>query len=155
MVTARVDHVTAIVGDAERAAEAIARLLGLGPARPFALPGMSIRTLRIGDVELHLTSPTGDGPGRAFHERMGGAAHHHVARSVDDLDGTLRRFRDAGFATLGDPVATAPGLREVFVDPSATGGVLLQVVERSVGAHVPELDGDAVARLAEQGEADR
>jgi catechol 2,3-dioxygenase-like lactoylglutathione lyase family enzyme len=130
MVTARIDHVTAIVPDADRAAGAIAKLLGLGPARPFALPGMEIRTLRVGGVELHLNAPTGDGPVRAFHERMGGAAYHHVALTVDHLDAALAVFRAKGFATLGDPIATAPGLREVFLDPATTGGLLLQIVER-------------------------
>jgi catechol 2,3-dioxygenase-like lactoylglutathione lyase family enzyme len=150
MVTARIDHVTAIVGDAERAASAIAKLLGLGPARSLALPGMDIRTLRVGGVELHLNAPTDDGPVRAFHERMGGAAYHHVALAVDDLDGALEVFRADGFATLGQPVVTAPGLREVFLDPAGTGGLLLQVVERREAGDV-ELDGSAVQRLAAQG----
>jgi methylmalonyl-CoA/ethylmalonyl-CoA epimerase len=155
MVRARIDHVTAIVPDAERAANAIARLLALAPARPFALPGMNIRTLRVGDVELHLNAPTGDGPVRAFHERMGGAAYHHVAVAVDDLDGALVEFEAAGFATLGPPITTAPGLREVFIDPTSTGGVLLQIVERRGDVEEAPLDAGAVSALAAQGAATR
>ena len=41
----KLDHVTAIVGDADAAAEALSRLLGASPVATVSLPGMAIRLL--------------------------------------------------------------------------------------------------------------
>lgn len=129
-MNATVDHVTVIVPDVEKTRAALSALLGIEPTHAVVLPGMAIRTFRIGDVELHVNAPTGPGPVRDFLERSGGPAYHHVALRVDDLDVALARAQDAGFRALGAPIETAPGLREVFLDPRNTGGVMIQLVER-------------------------
>ncbi len=143
----RVDHVTAIVADGSSAAAALARLLGEGPASAIELPGMAISTFAIAGVELHVNTPTGDGPVRD-HLRSRGEGYHHVALSTDDLDAEIARVEALGFRLLGAPVETAPGLREVFVDPKTAGGLLIQLVERraEVGAH--SLHGGAIDALA-------
>ena len=47
----QVDHLTAVVSDADIATEALARLLGVAPVATVELPGMAIRSFRIGDTE--------------------------------------------------------------------------------------------------------
>ena len=146
------DHLTAIVADADAAADALRRLLGAEPAAQARLPGMSIRSFRVGDAELHVNAPDGPGP-VDDHLRRHGASFHHIALRVEDLDAARRDLTARGFAFLGDPVATAPGLREVFLDPATTGGMLIQLVERLSSTEEPyDVDGGAVARLAAQGE---
>lgn len=150
MVTgARVDHVTVVVPDLGATASALTRLLGVEPTHAITLPGMEIRTFRVGDVELHVSAPTGPGPVQAFHDAVGGAGYHHLALRVADLDAVLADARDDGFAILGAPVETAPGLREVFLDPRTTGGALIQLVERTAATNAV-IDGVAVAALASQ-----
>jgi catechol 2,3-dioxygenase-like lactoylglutathione lyase family enzyme len=144
----KIDHVTAVVADAEIAAEALERLLGQGPVARVSLPGMCIRSFRIGDAEIHLNAPTGPGPIDEHHRRHG-PGYHHLALRVEDLDALLAELAGRGFVALGTPVATAPGLREIFLDPQTTGGVLVQLVERRVveqGSYT--VDAEAVARLA-------
>jgi catechol 2,3-dioxygenase-like lactoylglutathione lyase family enzyme len=146
----KVDHVTAVVADADVAAGALARLLGAGPVATVDLPGMTIRSFRIGDTEIHLNAPTGPGP-VDDHHRKHGAGYHHLALRVDDLDATLAELSGRGFTALGAPVETAPGLREVFLDPPGTGGLLIQLVERREALRDGyAIDGTAVHRLAGQ-----
>lgn len=149
MTGARVDHVTVVVPDLGATASALTRLLGVEPTHAVTLPGMEIRTFRVGDVELHVSAPSGPGPVQDFHDAVGGAGYHHLALRVADLDAVLADARDDGFAILGAPVQTAPGLREVFLDPRTTGGALIQLVERTAAASAA-LDGAAVAALAAQ-----
>jgi methylmalonyl-CoA/ethylmalonyl-CoA epimerase len=143
----KVDHVTAIVADGTGAAAALARLLGVGPANFLELPGMAISTFAIDGVELHVNAPTGDGPVRE-HLRARGEGYHHVALSTDDLDAEIARIEALGFRLLGAPVETAPGLREVFVDPKTAGGLLIQLVERRDSMGARAFDGDAIDALA-------
>ena len=146
----KIDHITAVVSDAEAAASAIGRLLGKEPVAAVTLPGMSIRSFRIGDAELHLNAPTGPGL-IEDHHRQHGPGYHHLALSVDDLDATLAELPAKGFTALGAPVETAPGLREVFLDPKTTGGIVIQLVERRSVAHEPyALDGASIGQLADQ-----
>lgn len=146
MIRATVDHVTVVVPDLHAARDAFVRLLGAEPTHAVTLPGMDIRTFRVGDVELHVNAPTGPGPVKDFHDAVGGAGYHHLALRVDDLDEALASARRDGFSTLGVPVETAPGLREVFLDPRTTGGILVQLVERT-GPDADRIDGDKVAEL--------
>jgi catechol 2,3-dioxygenase-like lactoylglutathione lyase family enzyme len=148
----KLDHITAVVADADAAADALGRLLGASPVAALSLPGMSIRSFRVGDAEVHVNAPAGPGPVDDHHRRHG-AGYHHLALRVDDLDTTLAELPSRGFAVLGAPVETAPGLREVFLDPATTGGMLIQLVERRIAT--PDgyvLDGAAVSRLADQGD---
>jgi catechol 2,3-dioxygenase-like lactoylglutathione lyase family enzyme len=144
------DHVTAVVSDADLAAASLERLLGAKPVATLNLPGMAIRSFRLGEGEIHLNAPTGPGPVDDHHRRHG-PGYHHVALRVSDLEATLADLATRGFSPLGAPVETAPGLREVFIDPAGTGGLMIQIVERRETASEPyELDADAVASLAAQ-----
>jgi methylmalonyl-CoA/ethylmalonyl-CoA epimerase len=144
------DHVTAIVGDADAAAGALRRLFRAEPVATLSLPGMAIRSFRLGEGEIHVNAPTGPGPVDS-HYRAHGAGYHHLALRVDDLDEALVELADRGFTPLGAPIETAPGLREVFLDPATAGGLLIQLVERrSVQSETYELDGSAVTRLSDQ-----
>jgi methylmalonyl-CoA/ethylmalonyl-CoA epimerase len=144
-----IDHVTAIVSDADAAAAALKRLFGASPVATEELAGMRIRSFRVGDFELHVNEPTGPGPVADYH-RKNGPGYHHVALRVADLDEALKELSTRGFAAAGTPVQTTPGLREVFLDPSTTGNLLIQLVERADLSSSYELDPDAVSRLAAQ-----
>lgn len=150
MTTMKLDHITAVVTDADAAAEALGKLLGEEPVAKVTLPGMSIRSFRVGDAEIHLNAPTGPGIVQDHHDKLG-PGYHHLALRVDDLDTFLRDLPERGFKALGTPVETAPGLREVFLDPKTTGGILVQLVERKVETHgTYTVDGAAVGKLADQ-----
>jgi catechol 2,3-dioxygenase-like lactoylglutathione lyase family enzyme len=145
----RFDHITAVVGDVDAAAEAMKRLLGVPPAASLSLPGMAIRSFALVDGEIHLTAPTGSGP-VDDHYRAHGASFHHIALRVADLDASLSELSSRGFRPLGDPIETAPGLREVFLDPATAGGLLIQLVERRHPTDPHDLDPVSIRSLALQ-----
>lgn len=132
MVKLRLDHVTAVVADVGSAARTLERLFGEAPIAEVTLPGLSVRTFALGETEIHLTAPNGVGP-VGDHLRAHGPGLHHFAVRLDDLDAGIEELASRGFATLGAPIETAPGLREVFLDPRTTGGLMIQLVERRGG----------------------
>jgi len=58
-----------------------------------------------------------------------GEGLHHVALRVPDLNAAVERLRTAGARLLNEPQTGAGGHRYVFVHPSSTGGVLLELIE--------------------------
>lgn len=143
------DHVTAIVDDLERVSAMLEALLGITPVGEAEVAGMRIRTFRIGGVEVHVNQPIEHGAPRA-HLEAHGPSFHHVAFRCRDLDETLATLTERGLTTAGEPVETAPGLTEVFLSPSATGGLPIQLVQRRTREPSElALGSDAVRALAE------
>jgi LAO/AO transport system kinase len=59
-----------------------------------------------------------------------GEGLHHVAVKVPDLAATVERLKAQGARLLNEPRAGAGGHLYVFVHPSSTGGVLLELIQR-------------------------
>ena len=59
-----------------------------------------------------------------------GEGLHHIALSVPDLPALIARLTAAGTRILGVPQRGAGGHLYVFVHPSSTGGVLLELVQK-------------------------
>jgi LAO/AO transport system kinase len=58
-----------------------------------------------------------------------GEGLHHVAVKVPDLSATVARLKTQGARLLNEPRAGAGGHLYVFVHPSSTGGVLLELIQ--------------------------
>jgi lactoylglutathione lyase/methylmalonyl-CoA/ethylmalonyl-CoA epimerase len=123
------DHVTTIVKSFDETTAALTRVLQTRPVLEWRIPGIVVSTFTIGGAELHVVTPRGNGP-VADLVAKGHEGLHHVALRVEDLERTLEELRARGIRTLGEPVEALPGIREVFLDPSQTGGLLIQAVER-------------------------
>lgn len=77
-------------------------------------------------VEL-LEAEDKDSPIARFVARRG-AGIHHICFSVDDLDATLERCRQAGLQLIDEkPRIGAEGKRIAFLHPKSTGGVLIEL----------------------------
>jgi LAO/AO transport system kinase len=59
-----------------------------------------------------------------------GEGLHHVAVKVADLTATVERLKAQGARLLNEPRAGAGGHLYVFVHPSSTGGVLLELIQK-------------------------
>ncbi len=59
-----------------------------------------------------------------------GEGLHHVAVKVPDLVATVERLKAHGARLLNEPRAGAGGHLYVFVHPSSTGGVLLELIQQ-------------------------
>jgi len=58
-----------------------------------------------------------------------GEGLHHVALKVPDLSSAVARLKSSGARLMNDPRPGAGGHLYVFVHPSSTGGVLLELIQ--------------------------
>ena len=86
----------------------------------------------VGDSEVELlvsTSP--DGPIAKFIEKKG-AGFQHVAFRVENIEAALEELRVKGVQLIDQkPRIGAGGAKIAFLHPKATGGVLVELCERS------------------------
>jgi methylmalonyl-CoA epimerase len=84
----------------------------------------------LGESRIELLEPTSDDSTIAKFLAKRGEGLHHVALHVDDLSGTVERLKASGTRLISDEIKVgAGGHLYVFVHPSSTGGVLLELVE--------------------------
>ena len=84
----------------------------------------------VGESRLELLEPTSPDSTIARFLEKRGEGLHHVALHVSDLAGTVERLKAAGMRLISDDIKIgAGGHLYVFVHPSSSGGVLLELVE--------------------------
>jgi methylmalonyl-CoA/ethylmalonyl-CoA epimerase len=82
------------------------------------------------EVEL-LVSTSPDGPIAKFIEKKG-AGFQHVAFRVENIEAALAELKEKGVALIDQtPRIGAGGAKIAFLHPKATGGVLVELCERS------------------------
>ena len=125
--SAKLDH----VGIAAEGPELpLAALLGV-PVEELKTMPSGVAVGRFGpNRALELVMPTGTGtPIDKFLEKLG-AGLHHIALVVDQpLDELLPRLRAAGIEVAGEIEPSSDGRPSLFLHPSATGGVLVELLE--------------------------
>jgi methylmalonyl-CoA/ethylmalonyl-CoA epimerase len=84
----------------------------------------------VGESRIELLEPTSPDSTIAKFITKRGEGLHHVALHVDDLSATVERLKANGTRLISDDIKIgAGGHLYVFVHPSSTGGVLLELVE--------------------------
>jgi methylmalonyl-CoA/ethylmalonyl-CoA epimerase len=127
-----VDHVVVAVKDLDKAIEnyeAIYNISADGRHKPPAA-GIEVAYFRFEDSFLELVTNLDDQGPVAKRLRDTGEGVHLIAMKVDDIQATLTELRGKGIRLVGDPGAGEPVKGMVFIHPSATGGVLTQIVQR-------------------------
>ena len=132
----RIDHVAMVVRDLDTALRFYRDTLGIMPSRVLDFPqeGVRIAFLPLGGAngsEIELLEPMNpEGSVARFLEQRGGGLHH-ICLEVPDIDRALSELRAAGAQVLDEtPRPTAEG-RGIFLHPKGTGGVLLELVQRT------------------------
>ncbi|HEY6760988.1 MAG TPA: methylmalonyl-CoA epimerase [Baekduia sp.] len=129
---ARIDHVGLAVEDLDAA-------IGLYQAtyemqlvhrETVTEQGVEAVLLDVGENHVELLAPLGpDTPVGKFLLKKG-PGMHHVAYQVTDIDAALTSLRDAGLRLIDEsPRVGIRGSRVAFLHPSASGGVLTEIVE--------------------------
>jgi methylmalonyl-CoA epimerase len=106
--------------------------LGLKPMPDETVEAEQVRLsmVPVGESRIELLEPlSADSPIGKFLAKRGEGLHH-VALHVDDLSGTVERLKASGTRLVSDEIKVgAGGHLYVFVHPSSSGGVLLELVE--------------------------
>ena len=89
-----------------------------------------VAMLPIGESRIELLEPTSeDSPISKFLEKRGGGIHH-IAVEVEDIEAALARLKEQGMRLIDEaPRIGAEGCLVAFVHPSASNGVLLELVQ--------------------------
>jgi len=129
--TAKIDHLGIAVKSLDRALEFYRDQLGLDVSlrQTVELEKVNVAMLPLGEPRIELLEPTvADSVIGKFLEKRGEGLHH-VAIRVPDLKASVERLRAAGARLLNEPRAGAGGHLYVFVHPSSTGGVLIELIQ--------------------------
>jgi methylmalonyl-CoA/ethylmalonyl-CoA epimerase len=131
-VFGRIDHIGVAVDDLDEAVALYSERLGMPVEHreTVAEQGVEAALLDVGENHVELLAPLHEETpvGRFLAKR--GPGMHHVAYQVEDIEATLRMLRDAGLQLIDESPRTGIRRSQVaFLHPSASGGVLTELVE--------------------------
>ena len=83
-----------------------------------------------GKVELLEAMDSGTPLGKFLENRRAGI--HHVCFEVDNITNAIKEFKELSIQVLSnEPTIGAEGYKVVFIHPKSTGGVLVELAEKS------------------------
>jgi methylmalonyl-CoA epimerase len=130
-MTYQIDHL-GIAVKSLTAAKAIYEKLGLAVSPEQRVEHEQVRLVMVpvGESRLELLEATSDDSTIAKFIAKRGEGLHHVCLKVPDLAGAVQRLKKDGVRLVSEDIKIgAGGHGYVFVHPSSTGGVLLELVE--------------------------
>ena len=132
----RIDHMGVAVTDLDEAVNLYANVYGMPLVHRETVRDQGVEAVLfdVGENHVELLAPLGDDtPVGRFVARRG-AGLHHVAYQVTDIASTLRQLQGAGVRLIDESPRTGiRGSRVAFLHPSASGGVLTEIVEPAHG----------------------
>jgi methylmalonyl-CoA/ethylmalonyl-CoA epimerase len=128
----RIDHIGVATDDLDAAIALYQGVMGMPVVHRQTVESQGIEAvlLDVGEGHVELLRPLDPETPVGKHLAKRGPGLHHIAYSVDDIDETLSRLRDAGIELIDSE--PRQGIREsriAFVHPRSTGGVLIEIVE--------------------------
>jgi methylmalonyl-CoA epimerase len=127
----QIDHL-GIAVKSLAAAKTIYEKLGLSvsPEETVAQEQVRLVMVLVGESRLELLEATSDDSTIAKFIAKRGEGLHHVCLKVPDLITAVARLKKDGVRLVSEEIKVgAGGHRYVFVHPSSTGGVLLELVQ--------------------------
>jgi methylmalonyl-CoA epimerase len=126
-----IDHLGIAVRSLDAALIFYQEQLGLAatPRETVAQEKVNVIMLPAGGPRIELLEATGPDSVIAKFIEKRGEGLHHVALKVPDLAATVERLKSHGARLLNEPRTGAGGHLYVFVHPSTTGGVLLELIQ--------------------------
>jgi methylmalonyl-CoA epimerase len=130
-MSATIDHLGIAVRSLDEALKFYRDQLGLEVSlrETVAAEKVNVAMLPLGEPRVELLEPTEPDSviGKFLDKR--GEGLHHIAIRVPDLNESVAKLRASGARLLNEPRQGAGGHLYVFVHPSSTGGVLLELIQ--------------------------
>lgn len=132
--TLKVDHIGIAVKDLEQAKKFYTEVLGMTVMGEETVEQQKVKVCFIpcGDSEVELLESTSpEGPIAKFIEKNGEGVQH-IALRVDNIEAAIADLKAKGVRMIDEtPRYGAGGAQIAFVHPKATGGILLELSQRS------------------------
>jgi methylmalonyl-CoA epimerase len=115
-------------------AKGIYERLGLSLSPEEVVPHENVRVVMVpvGETRLELLEPTSDDSVIAKFIAKRGEGLHHISIRVPDLNAAVQKLKSGGTRLVSNEIKVgAGGHRYVFLHPSSTAGVLIELVEAS------------------------
>jgi methylmalonyl-CoA/ethylmalonyl-CoA epimerase len=128
----KIDHVALCVPSLADAAARWKALFGVavGAREVVESQATEVLPLTIGDSSVELIAPHGSASLARFLEKRGPGLHH-IAFEIDGLEEAIAALKNLGVPMIDEvPRKGARGHKVAFVHPKATGGVLVELVEK-------------------------
>lgn len=128
---AQIDHL-GIAVKSLAAAKSIYEKLGLtvSPEETVEQERVRLVMVPVGESRLELLEATSEDSAIAKFIAKRGEGIHHVCLRVPDLSAAVERMKKDGVRLVSDEIKIgAGGHKYVFIHPSSTGGVLMELVE--------------------------
>lgn len=127
----QIDHL-GIAVKSLAAGKAIYEKLGLAVSPEETVEQEQVRVVMVpvGETRLELLEATSESSTIAKFIAKRGEGLHHVCMKVPDLPAAVERLKKDGVRLVSEEIKVgAGGHKYVFVHPSSTGGVLLELVQ--------------------------
>lgn len=128
----KINHLGIATKGIEEALKFWGDALGLENVHTEVVEDQKVRVamLPVGESRLELLEPTSeDSPISKFLQKRGGGIHH-IAVEVEDIAASLAKLKSHGMRLIDEePRIGAEGCLVAFVHPSASNGVLLELVQ--------------------------
>jgi len=127
----QIDHL-GIAVKSLAAAKGIYEKLGLAVSPEETVEQEHVRLVMVpvGESRLELLEATSENSAIARFIAKRGEGLHHVCLKVPDLPVAVERLKEDGVRLVSEEIKTgAGGHKYIFVHPSSTGGVLLELVQ--------------------------
>ncbi len=95
---------------------------------------VKIAILQAGGISLELLEPSSDDSSVAKFLKEKGEGLHHIAFSVEDIEGSMKELAEKGFRFLYDKSADGKfGSKINFIHPRDTGYTLVELTQNTPG----------------------
>jgi methylmalonyl-CoA epimerase len=115
-------------------AKTIYEKLGLALSPEEVVAGENVRVVMVpvGETRLELLEPTSEDSVIAKFIANRGEGLHHISIRVPDLNAAVQKLKSGGTRLVSNEIKIgAGGHRYIFLHPSSTAGVLIELVEAS------------------------
>lgn len=130
----KIDHLGIAVNSIDEGKNFWSDVLGLTFESSETVESQKVTTafFPVGESEVELLESTSkDGPIAKYIEKRG-QGFQHVAFRVANIEESLKELKEKGIQLIDqEPRAGAGGAKIAFLHPKATGGVLVELCERS------------------------
>jgi len=128
----KIDHVAIVVNSIEEAIKRYSGLFGFKELESLTDPGGEFKStlISVDNVTLELLQPVNPEGAIAKFLAKHGEGIHHLSLNVSNIKQELNTLKDRGTRLINEEPIPVSSTQVAYVHPKATGGVLIELIQR-------------------------